>query len=378
MHARIYALIALILTAACSNSTGPTRAAPSRGVRQLSSGGDLSCAVAADSTAWCWGRSFGPKPAAWDSGTRFRSVSVALGSGGSYVCGVTVATQLICQGAALVDSNTSWNLGATPTPLANDTAVGTVGTGGSHFCGVNASHQIWCWGEYAAGVRGDSIAPATRDSFAVPSKVAGGLSWSAVASGMDHSCGLTTGGAVYCWGLATQVGIADTGAYASFASSSCGVSFGGSGRCAWTPLAVTGVPSSVALASAGSTTCAISSSYNLWCWGYVGPVAGNAGQVPGEQPLSIVPTKISVGSGGGYCVVSSAGDVYCGTFGGSPGLLQGGLKFSDVSAGSNHACGIGTTGLLFCWGQNGSGQLGVGDSATRTLPTQVVIPLAGS
>ncbi|MGH7733731.1 MAG: hypothetical protein ACREOE_08565, partial [Gemmatimonadales bacterium] len=33
---------------------------------------------------------------------------------------------------------------------------------------------------------------------------------------------------------------------------------------------------------------------------------------------------------------------------------------------------------LFCWGQNSVGQLGVGDSTTRTLPAQVVIPLPGS
>lgn len=377
MRPFLCALLAVTLVASCSSSSEPSRTAPSRAVRQLAAGGDVSCAVAADSTAWCWGRGFTPTPAHWDSGTRFRSVSVALASGGSYVCGLTISNTVTCQGTVLVDSTGTWSLGATPTPLANDTAVTTLSAGASHLCGVTAAHQAWCWGQYGAGVRGDSIAPGTRATYDAPTLVAGGHAWSTVAAGTDHSCGLTTGGAVFCWGLATQVGVGDTTAYAPFSGTSCGKSAGGSGRCAWAPLAVTGVASSTLLASTGTTTCAVTTADELWCWGYVGPAAGNAGQVPGKQPVPVIPARVAIGSAGGYCIVSSGGDVYCGSFGGVPALLQGGLKFLDVATGSDHACGVGTTGLLFCWGQNGAGQLGVGDSAARNLPTQVVIPIAG-
>lgn len=368
----------LVLAAACGSSTGPTKAAPSAPVRQLSSGGDVSCAVTADSTAYCWGRGFGPRPVAWDAGAKFRWVSVTLAAGtASYVCGVTGTKEVVCQGAALVDSTGSWNLGASPTVVANDTAVDTISAGGSHFCGVNSTHAIWCWGQYGAGVRGDSIAPAARDSVEVPSKVAGGISWADVAAGMDHTCGLASNGAVYCWGTATQVGVGDTLQYAQF-DTTCGSSFGGSRPCAYAPLAVVGVPSSIRLATNGTTTCALTSSFTLWCWGYVGPTSGNAGQVPAAMPLSTVATTMTVGSLGGYCIISPAGDVYCGALGSAPSILQGGLKFTDVSAGSDHACGVGAGGLVFCWGQNSVGQLGVGDSTTRSLPAQVVIPLPGS
>ena len=375
MRVRLRALLAIALVSGCGGSTGPTKAAPSAPVHQLSSGGDVSCAVTADSTAWCWGRGFGPKPAVWASGTKFRWVSVALsGASASYVCGVAVGGQTLCQGTATVDSSASWSLGAAPTPLINDTVIDTISAGGSHFCGVNAAHAIWCWGQYAAGVRGDSVVPGARDSFDVPSKVAGGISWTQVAAGDDHTCGLASNGAVWCWGKATQVGVGDTTQYASF-DTTCNVSAGGSGRCAYAPLPVAGVPSSIKLASNGSTTCAITSSYTLWCWGYVGPVAGNAGQVPAAMPISTVATAVAVGSLGGYCIISPAGDIYCGSLGSAPAIVQGGLKFTDVSAGSDHACGIGAGGYLYCWGQNGSGQLGVGDSTARSLPTQVVIPI---
>ena len=46
----------------------------------------------------------------------------------------------------------------------------------------------------------------------------------------------------------------------------------------------------------------------------------------------------------------------------------------ELSAGPAHACAIVEGGQLLCWGSNGSGQLGVGDSEGRDLPTPVELP----
>ncbi|TXD37900.1 hypothetical protein FRC96_08020 [Lujinxingia vulgaris] len=43
----------------------------------------------------------------------------------------------------------------------------------------------------------------------------------------------------------------------------------------------------------------------------------------------------------------------------------------EVSAGANHSCGILDDGSLWCWGNNSSGELGVGDSNQRNVPTRV-------
>ena len=43
----------------------------------------------------------------------------------------------------------------------------------------------------------------------------------------------------------------------------------------------------------------------------------------------------------------------------------------EVSAGANHSCGILDDGSLWCWGNNSSGELGVGDSDQRDMPTRV-------
>jgi alpha-tubulin suppressor-like RCC1 family protein len=48
------------------------------------------------------------------------------------------------------------------------------------------------------------------------------------------------------------------------------------------------------------------------------------------------------------------------------------LRFSSVSAGSNHVCGISTSGAAWCWGNNRAGQLGTGSTGgVRTTPAAV-------
>jgi alpha-tubulin suppressor-like RCC1 family protein len=363
----------LVFAAACSSSSGPSRTAPSAPVRELSSSGDLTCAVTADSTAWCWGHAFGPRPARWAPNYKFRYVSVAATPAGNYLCGVTGGHQVVCQGTVVVDSSGAWDLGSMPTLLAADTAVDTVTTGASHLCGVNAGHHAWCWGEYGAGDRGDSIVPAGRDSFATPSLVAGGHLWSGIAAGNSHSCAMATDRTVFCWGAGAEVGIPDSASYDT-AAAHCGTSLHGGAPCSYVPLHLTTVPEASGVVSAASTTCALTTVNTVWCWGYVGPTAGHVSQVPVAMPLSVSAIAVALGSAGGYCVISTAGDAYCGNLGTAPSLVPGGLRFLNISTGSDHACAIGVGGYLYCWGSNGEGQLGVGDSTSRGTPIQVVIP----
>src|SRR2546428_13988235 len=54
----------------------------------------------------------------------------------------------------------------------------------------------YCWGGNGSGKLGDG----STASSTVPVAVTGGLTFSAVATGWDHTCGLTVSGAAYCWG----------------------------------------------------------------------------------------------------------------------------------------------------------------------------------
>ena len=48
------------------------------------------------------------------------------------------------------------------------------------------------------------------------------------------------------------------------------------------------------------------------------------------------------------------------------------LRFAHLVAGGYHTCGVQTTGTLYCWGGNASGQLRDGTTVDRPAPVAVV------
>ena len=57
----------------------------------------------------------------------------------------------------------------------------------------------YCWGDNGAGELGDGVRSMYQSSTPVP--VTGGLTFATVSAAWDrHTCGVTTGGAAYCWG----------------------------------------------------------------------------------------------------------------------------------------------------------------------------------
>jgi alpha-tubulin suppressor-like RCC1 family protein len=54
-----------------------------------------------------------------------------------------------------------------------------------------------------------------------------------------------------------------------------------------------------------------------------------------------------------------------------PVRVAGGLRFREVSAGEFHTCGVTLGNLAYCWGENSSGQLGDGARTNRLTPAPV-------
>jgi alpha-tubulin suppressor-like RCC1 family protein len=50
--------------------------------------------------------------------------------------------------------------------------------------------------------------------------------------------------------------------------------------------------------------------------------------------------------------------------------VVGDITFIDITAASNHTCGLTAAGLAYCWGSNAFGQLG-SDGANRSTPQLV-------
>jgi alpha-tubulin suppressor-like RCC1 family protein len=244
---------------------------------------------------------------------------------------------------------------------------------------------VSCWGRNNEGQLGDN----TVLSRSTPDAVVGfpaGVRVTQVSTGAYHTCALSSAGAVYCWG-----------------SNSHGQLGNGNTTDQRKPVQVVGLPAGVTVTQVGAGsyhTCALSSGA-VYCWGYnyygqlgdgttTAPTAPYYRQSPTAVDTSgalagVTVSQISVG-GQHSCAVSSAGAVYCWGYNGfgqvgngttanqsTPVAVGGalaGVTVSQVSVGENHTCAV-SAGALYCWGHNGSGQLGDGTLTSRPSPVAV-------
>jgi alpha-tubulin suppressor-like RCC1 family protein len=240
---------------------------------------------------------------------------------------------------------------------------------GEHTCAVT-SGGTYCWGYGGSGQLGDGTGTVNNDS--VPRVVTGGLTFTQVAAGAYHTCALTAAGAAYCWG---NNGNGQLGNNATTSTNA--------------PVAVSGGLTFTSISPGYSHTCGVAAA-KIYCWGYDG-----SGQLGDDPTLAqkLVPTVVfgsqtwaSVAVGSDHtCGRTTGGDLYCWGYDGSgqlgndvgltnqptPAVVAGGATWGSVDAGPNHTCGVRATGEGYCWGYN-YGRLG---ADTIAYPVNVVQPM---
>jgi alpha-tubulin suppressor-like RCC1 family protein len=247
-----------------------------------------------------------------------------ISGGGSHSCGRTLSTgKLYCWGynGSGQLGNASLNQKKRPTAVSSTLQFKWVSAGGSHTCAIATDSKAYCWGENYYGQLGDGT---TTDRW-TPKLVYGGYSWKQIETGggySGHTCGLTTGGQLLCWGYNGygQLGYGWKDYYANAyprAIQNLGVSYR-------------------QFAVGGYHTCAVTTADKAYCWGYA------------------------------YYGQTGAGGIFDG-----PTAVQGGLAFRNVTAGQYHTCGTTTGSKAYCWGNGSNGALGNGTTYNAFAPKAV-------
>jgi hypothetical protein len=74
--------------------------------------------------------------------------------------------------------------------------IASISGGDNHTCGLSAGGAAWCWGSNGDGRLGDG----TAEGRSEPVAVTGGHTFTQLAVGSAHTCGLTDVREVWCWG----------------------------------------------------------------------------------------------------------------------------------------------------------------------------------
>jgi len=152
----------------------------------------------------------------------------------------------------------------------------------------------------------------------------------AVSGGDNHTCAVTTIGTVDCWGLNTSGQIGD-----------------GTITPRLIPHAVPNLTNIASLSSGSAHTCARTTGGVVYCWGLndhgelVIGGTGNGGRLPDTVKDPVNPQNAYT-------------------------------NVAQIALGAQFSCLLTTTGRVQCWGRNDSGQLGVLDTTSRFLPSQVI------
>jgi len=273
----------------------------------------------------------------------------------------------------------------------------SITAGEQSTCGVAASGVAHCWGDNFFGQLGlgevgigAGMRPSWTPAAVGPLPVTGGVTFAAVSGGRWHTCGLTSAGVAYCWGMATAGRLGQVGVPSA---DSCDIDqqeTTARALCVAVPVVVPGVPPFQTLSAGGVHTCALTATGHAYCWG--ADRYGEVGDGGGVSAHGLPPTPVagqhiftSLNAGGWHtCGVTLTGEAYCwgynnrGQLGdGSavnrdvPVAVAGGLRFASISAGASHTCGVTAVGSAYCWGDNYYGQLGDGSSAGTNIPVAV-------
>jgi alpha-tubulin suppressor-like RCC1 family protein len=174
----------------------------------ISAGTYFTCGLVADSTAYCWGAndyhqlggdSLAITPHSTPIPVYGGKKFVVIAAGQRHVCALDAVGAAWCWGWGFEGElgNDSMTISPLPVPVQGGLSFTHLVAGYFHTCGLTASGQAYCWGSNGYGMLGDG----TTNIALHPIPVAGGRTYTALSAGAWNGCGIISSGDAYCWGL---------------------------------------------------------------------------------------------------------------------------------------------------------------------------------
>lgn len=194
-----------------------------------------------------------------------------------------------------------------------------VSCGDQTTAALKTDNTLWTFGLNSNSQLGDGSSADKSSPVQIGSTV-----WSYVDAGDIHMLGIRTDGTLWAWGSQKY------GALGNLVVSGTAVN---------SPVQIGAATTWTQVAANLNNSAGVQSDGTLWTWG-----RGDLGALGNGSLASHYSSPVQVGSNTDW-------------------------EFVDV--GGHYMLAITTRGELFAWGQNASGQLGVGDTTTRSSPVQV-------
>jgi alpha-tubulin suppressor-like RCC1 family protein len=362
---------------------------PTNAFATFDAGGTHSCGVTSGGQAWCWGRNsvgqLGDSSAAsttvpvavFQPGLSFTDIT----AGALHTCALVSSGQAYCWGnngdGRLGDSTTTLPLAPVAVKPLGGVAFTSLSAGGAHTCGLDSSGQAYCWGNNQFAQIGDSTKTFAVTPVAVHHPT--GVTFTEIHAGDKHTCALDgSTGQAYCWGYGGDGAIGNNALIGpripTAVQQPVGVTFAS---------IVTEYNHTCGVTSAGQAYC-----WGLNFDGQLGDgttVTPRKVPVAVVQPVGVTYTQLT--TGGTYtCGLDGTGQTYCwgknqyGQFGNgttTPSLSAvamtqpAGVAFTEIHAGSTQTFGLDGVGQTWGSGRNDFAQLGDGSTTQRTSPVAV-------
>ena len=122
-----------------------------------------------------------------------------VSAGQQHTCARTTVGAVFCWGAIWTGRESGLELTKSqpsPQPVPNAPAFAALSVGVFTVCGADASGFAYCWEANPRGEMGNG----TEDGSVTPQRVATDLEFVQISAGIVQTCGVVTSGAGYCWG----------------------------------------------------------------------------------------------------------------------------------------------------------------------------------